>query len=279
MQDYSYYEYEEGWKKKFEATIPILLLVLVLLILAWKMQWLCGLPVVGGVCGSPVVNILLVGDDPDIARALDEIKIGMPLNYEIFDTKDIENLRDASYLNNYDIIILTEKIDPNDPTMMPSLFREYLSQRLANNGKLILYGVAGSRVPGEPSANGWKQASMDKYVPVTCTTGLCGADSKDVRASSLVSLKVTDINHPMVKEFGMTAQFTPGASLEFAVVNVDEGKAIANIEVSTEAQTLAYPGVVVSSHGLTGRTVYFAYHPSRTPTIFKNAIKYLMNSM
>jgi len=280
-EDYPYYDYEEGWKKKFEATIPILLLILVVLVLAWKMQWLCGLPVVGAVCSSPVSNILIVGNDPDIAMTLDEIKVGLPLNYEVFTLDDINNLRDASYLNNYDLIILTEKIDPNNPAEMPSLFREYLSDYLANNGKLILYGIAGSRVPGEPFANGWKQANIDKYIPVTCTTGsgLCDAsESKDTRALQLVTLKINDIHSPILQEFGMSANFTQGASIDYAIVNVDEGRKLATIEVKTTGNTpLAYNAIVESSHGLTGKTIYFAYNPSRTPTIFKNAIKYLLN--
>ena len=37
---------EEGWKKRFEITIPILLLILVFLVIAWKVGWLASIPVI-----------------------------------------------------------------------------------------------------------------------------------------------------------------------------------------------------------------------------------------
>ncbi len=281
MSDLEYYNYEEDWKKRFEVTIPILLLVLVLLVLAWKLGWLCGIPVVGAkLCGGEVINVLIIGNDPDVAQMLDQMKVEEPISYEIFTLEDMKNLRDPSYLDKYDLFILTEKVYEDHPSYLPSLFRNYLAQRLSNNGKLIVIGIAGSRDPEEPASNGWK-AGLDKFIPVTCTTGLCDeSNSKDVHATSIVDLKINDINHPMLKEFGMTASISEGASIQYSLVNVDnEGKVLVTLEVQAGAETLAYPAIVEGTHGLTGKTIYFAYHPARTPRIFKNAVDYLMGRL
>lgn len=276
MQDY-YAPYEEGgWKKRFEMTIPILLLILVLIVLAWKLQWLCGIPVIGEIaCGGAVSNILVVGDDANIRASLDEIKVGMPINYEVFAASDINGLRDADYLKKYDLIILTESAG-DTRSDLPSLFRSYLSSYLANNGKMIMFGLAGSTDPAEPSANGWSQSGIGPYIPVLCKTVICNEESITTATADISALKPMDINNDMVKEFGMTIPIT-GETLEFADVNVDSGKPILNLEVNYGPNNVrSYAALVDASHGVSGKTIYFAYHPSRTPTIFKNAVKYIL---
>ena len=95
MQDLSYLPYgESGWKKRFEVTIPILLLILVFFVLAWKLGWLCSVPVIGNyACGGDVINVLVLGDDPDITKSLDELKVGIALNYKVYSPEEIEELR------------------------------------------------------------------------------------------------------------------------------------------------------------------------------------------
>ena len=64
-EEYPYIPYEEeGWKKRFELTIPILLLILVLFVLAWRLGWLANVPIIGDLLGGKnVANILVVGQD------------------------------------------------------------------------------------------------------------------------------------------------------------------------------------------------------------------------
>lgn len=275
MQDIPYIPYDEGgWKKRFEITIPILLLILVLFVLAWKLGWLMGIPFLGDFLGGEkVANILIVGQDNNIATTLDQVRTGVSVNYEILDSTEIENIRDPDYLKTYNIIILTESIDPDNPTYIPAVFRSYVKEYLAGNGKLILFGVAASRDPVEPSTNVW-EGILDAYVPVSCKTGLCDAtNSMDEAAYDMVSLKLDNINHPVLREFSPgPATFTTGQTIEYALVNADRGTKIATIEVEAGTATLAYPGIVEKSYGLGGKSYYFAYHPSRTPTIFKNII-------
>ncbi|MEM0372555.1 MAG: hypothetical protein QXO69_01805 [archaeon] len=276
MQDYYAPYEEEGWKKRFEMTIPILLLILVLIVLAWKLGWLCSIPVIGDVaCGGTVSNILVVGDDANIRASLDELKVGMPINYEVMTEADIKGLRDPNYLRKYDLVILTESAG-GARSDLPALFRSYLSSYLANNGKMIMFGLAGATDPAEPSANGWIQRGIGPYIPVTCKTMICSEASIRTATADISALKPLDITNPMVQEFGMTIPVT-GNTIEFADVNVDEGKPVLNLEVDYGPDNVrSYPALVDSTHGVSGKTIYFAYHPSRTPTIFKNAVKYAL---
>lgn len=271
-----YYDYEEPWKRKFEMTIPILLLVLVLVIIAWKTGIMCSIPVLGdAICGGTVNNILIVGNDADIIKSLDEMKTSLSINSVPFTEEDISNLGDASYLDKYDLIILTEEVMAKDSDL-PSIFRMYLADKLSKNGKLILYGIAGSTDPAESSINGWVQHGMDKYIPVSCTTGICTDASKDTASVDVSLLKIKDINHEMLKEFGTSATIPTGTNIEYTIVNLaTTTKELITLEVE-RAGTQAYPAVVEMNHGMGGKTIYFSYHPSRTPTIFKNAVKYIL---
>jgi len=254
---------ESGWKRRFEITIPILLLILVFFVLSWKLGWLAGIPLIGQWFGGvAVMNILVVGEDSEITMSLDEIRTAVSLNYQTIDLTELNNIRDPNYLTSYDIIILTESIG-SDATYLPSIFRSYLSQYLAGNGKLLLFNVAGSRDPDELSADGWVQHGMGTYIPVKCRTAFCDSrlapdGSKDEHAYDQVTLKISDINHPILEEFVTTVDFSPGATVEFTITNADVTP-IAMIEVEVGAQTLSYPAIVVDSFGLVGIVVYFAY--------------------
>ncbi len=272
----NYYGGPEGsqWKKKYEFTIPILLLILVVGVLAWQAGWLTNIPVIGGLFGGQeVVDVMIIGEDDQVTHTLDEVKVGRPINYKTVSKKEINDIRDASYLDDYELFILTENVG-NETGELPNLFRDYLSQRLGDGTDLIMYGVAGSRGTTGTEINGWVQHGMDSYVPVTCpSVGAC-ATNKTTHGTEITTLKITEINHDILKEFGVTTDFT-GPTLEYKKVNSKDGSnTLANIEVETQDET-ATPGIVEKSYGMGGNAVYFAYHPSKTPVVFKNTIEYL----
>ncbi len=275
QEEVPYYDYEEGWKRRFELTIPLLLLVLVVLVLAWKMQWLCGVPGIGAIaCGGAVHNVLIIGDDPNIELMLSDV--GLNFNHEILKPDEINTLRDADYLKKYDLIILTENTGLNgEKDVLPNAFRGYLAQALVNK-KFILFGAAGTKDAVEPSLNGWTAGGMGEFVPVSCKTVDCEFDSHSV---SQMKFMIQDINHPIFQGYNPT-QSIPiqgTGSFEYLPVNlVGTGRSLGVIESSVGTQTLSEYGLVEGSSGVTGKTIYFAYHPSRTPNLFKNAVKYLL---
>ncbi len=267
---------QKGWKKRFEITIPLLLLLLVLIVVAWKLGWLAGLPFIGGLFGGHVTNVLVVGDDQTIALELDRMKTELAINYEVFKESDIASLRDPAYLGKYGIIILTESAGSNAANL-PATFRGYLNTYMANSGKLLLFGIAGSRDPADVGINGW--SSMD-YVPVSCgrngeTNNLCDtATSTTEHTTDMLSLRVSDTNHPITREFSTSIPI-PVAGLEYAMVN-SRNTPLVFLEYSPAGQApLSYPGLVEGNVGFTGKVIYFAFHPASQPTLFKNSMKYL----
>ncbi len=280
MEDADYIPYEEdtGWKRRFELTIPILLLILVLFVLAWRLNWLASVPVIGDILGgAKVANILVVGQDNDVVKLLDQVRPDLTINYEVLTSDQVNNIRDSTFLKKYDIIILTEYAGGNFPdsrAALSSVFRSYLSKYLESSGKLILIGIAGSRDPAEPTSVGWVQWGMDRFLPVSCKSSLCNVNTSiDVEPTDISTLKIRDLSNPALKEFGPTAQFSGGGTVEYALVNC-EGKLV-DLEIKQGSTPIANCAIAEKPFGLGGKTVYFAYNPSRTPTIFKNILAYL----
>ena len=275
QEEVPYYDYEEGWKKRFELTIPLLLLILVVLVLAWKMQWLCGVPGLSGIaCGGAVHNVLVIGDDPNVELMLSDV--GLNFNHEILMPKEINNLRDPDYLKKYDLIILTENTGLNgEKDVLPNAFRGYLAQALVNK-KFILFKAAGSKDSNEPSINGWTAGGLGEFVPVSCKTTDCKMDSHSV---SQMKFMVQDVNNPIFQGYNPTEPIgiSGEGNFEYLPVNlVGNARSLGVIESQVGSQTLSEYGVVEGSSGVTGKTIYFSYNPARTPTLFKNAVKYLL---
>lgn len=283
-EDYDYEDYAQyvpqAPQKRYESAIPLLLLVIVILIVGWRLNVFSNIPVISSTIGAGgPSNILIVGQDNRLINTLASIKDELATNYDVIDEQALNEVRDPGYLRNYDLVILTESLS-DDATLLPSLFRSYLVTYLNGNGKLMLYGVAASRDPDEPSSDGWKQHDISKYIPVTCSggQGLCDPDESKEFADpqETVSLKSKDIESPILKEFGTSVRFTTRDFVEFTLVNPrGSGKTLSLLEIERGGRTFSYDAIV-EQPGLTGpKTIYFSYHPSLTPTVFKNTLKYM----
>lgn len=275
MQDY---QYAESGRKRYELTIPILLLILVFLVVAWKVNWL---PDWFGIFGTGGYNVLVVGQDPNIEASLLEMRQDMTINYKMLDLQEIADIGTANYLDEYNLIILTESLGAT-VTDMPAVFRGYIASALSKNKNLILFGIAASRDPADPGINGWG-GSLDSYIPVECkqASNICDpTTSVEEHALSTIRLKIgtPGFGHAILEGYTLTVPISAGASLRFANVNPDEGSnPLVSLEVEVGGSTVTYPAIIEHSYGLagSGRVVYFAYHPSKTPTVFKNTLRYL----
>lgn len=269
----SYYPEENRWKKKYEVTIPILLLILVGVVLAWQMGWLAEL----GLFGRGPVDVIILGEDSGLEYRLDEVK-AVPVNYDTIDLETMEGIRDPAYLDDFDIIIITEEIG-EQPGELPGLFRNHVSLRLEDGANLILYGVAGSIDTGPEDVDGWVQHGMDRFVPVTCGRVRTCPQEKSNYSVHITDLKFEDMNHDIFEGLGVKTEFTGEGPIQYSegVNPVSGAETIASIEVETEVGTTAETGIVERSYSgvKRGRAIYFGYHPSRTPLIFENTIEYL----
>lgn len=265
--------------RRYEMTIPILLLILVLLIVAWKMGWLEGIlgPLFPGARG-----VLIIGNDPLIESKLAEIT---GINVHVLRTKeDIATIASVGYFDKYDMIIIVEDTGERNGEL-PALTRDLIGKALAKNKKLIFYGIAGSRDPASPAFNAWGDARWSAYMPVECQTTdpnrVCSNDAiitdKDLGD---VSMKILDagIGHPILTGYEATVQLTPiGVSpfMSITKANVKKGNTLAILEVTIGTEKPAYPAIVEHSVGFGGKVIYFAYHPAYTPDVFKRTIEYL----
>ncbi len=111
MTEY-YYPEEESWKKRFEVTIPLLLLILILFVLAWKFGWLGSVPIIGELLGGKTVNVAVIGNDVDLMEIIDsDVRKVANVNYMTFTAEDLFNARGMGEDNpfaKYSLMIITE---------------------------------------------------------------------------------------------------------------------------------------------------------------------------
>ncbi|MBI4214512.1 hypothetical protein HY546_00810 [archaeon] len=271
-----------GFHVRREVSIPVLLLILVFVVVAWRLGWLSNIPVIGDVFGAPALNVLLVGQDTNIRSQLEAIKTDLRINIDPISLDELNTIASPDYLKKYNLVILSPTIAPNGADL-PDTFRNYLGKYMEGNGKLLLYHIAGSRDPTSPQTNGWNSPHINNFIPVRCKfpgsiDQRCDPTDSTLEYNfELVSMKVLQPDNDLLKEFGTTVQFTAGATLFVTPVNVLRGQQLTRIDyldpVTNETKTV--PGLVWYDFGFGGKVVYFSYEPWRTPRLFHNVIKAL----
>ncbi|MFW5902477.1 MAG: hypothetical protein ACOCTT_01170 [archaeon] len=269
--DYGGYPEKSNWKKKYELAVPILLLVLVIGVLSWQMGWLNFIP---GIGDSKVTNVLIVGEDDVLRHELEGIS---GLNLDVITMEEAEKIEHPGFLDGYDIFFLTEHMG-EQPGDLPGNFRQHLATNLDEGANLILYGLAGTRVPEDPQVDGWTQHGMNKYIPVDCPgSGACSVEKKGY-PGEMVSLRTISMGHYIIKDYGTEYDISDDI-LNFSFVNMNTrpgSSRISQIKVFEEGvYDKTPPGIVERTWGVDGRAIYFAYHPTHSSTILKNTIRYL----
>jgi hypothetical protein len=258
---------DDGVKKRFEMTIPILLLILVIIVVGAKLQWF-NIPIISDLFGKPATDIAVIGYDADTIKALDDIRTGgLPINTYVFNKSDLYSIRDSAYFAKYGMIILTEGKD-GDTIDLEHITLDYLSSFVASGKPAIVIGLAGSRVTNSTDANGW---TILGFVPAKCKAVRC----ESVQASyDRITLYVKDVDHTMLREFGPQLSFQNG-QISYAMVNPDQGSSILDMEIATGANIYDGAAITERSGSVGGRAVYFAFPPSLYKPLLYNAINYL----
>jgi len=257
---------EEGeWKKRFEMTIPILLLILVLVIVAAKMNWLVGVPFIGDLFKGPNIDIAIIGNDQSLIKVIEtDIRKDLPVNIKIFSKSDLYGVRDAATFAKYNMIILTEGQD-GDTIELERYTLEYLKSFVDSGKPAIVIGLAGNKIVGSPQASGW---NIMEFVPASCKASKC---EETAVSFDRVTMFVRDINHPILKEFIEPLNFSSG-QITYTLINPSGGVSILDIEITTGADTYTGTALVEKSGG---KIVYFAFHPALYPPLLHNVIQYL----
>jgi len=276
-EEMPYIPYGEGpgWQKRFEMTIPILVLILVIVIVAWKLGWLAGIPIINQFFKGSSIDIAIIGNDQNLVRVIEtDIRRDLPVNAFPLSKSALENISDCSRFDRYNMIILTEGQD-GDTIPLQKFTLECLRD-FVNSGKpAIVIGKAGSDVidsTGQSTGeNGW---TVLGFVPAICQTAGCETTSPSYER---VSMFVKDINHPILQAFGDTLNFEGRAErITYYLVNPKDGDSILDMEIETASESYRGTAMVDRTVGYgTGKVVYFAFHPSLYSPLLYNSIKYL----
>jgi hypothetical protein len=264
-----YFPEERGSSKKryFEIGIVVVLLAVLAIIVLLKTNVLTNIPVIGPLFGGNI-NVLVVGQDYDTIKMIEDMRKLAPVNPMYVNTSDLENILTEKFFKKYNVIVLTEKASE-----LPDIALQNLRKYLDSGGSLIFYGTAGTRVTGDPQSSGW---AIIGNIPVVCSDlGKCKENLVPVNPEQTYLL-AKDPEHPIMKgTFVGKIKLCPegGCGVTNVVsVSTTDGNVVAVLGVEGEDITLN--GIVEKTTLMGGKVIYFSYNPKYTPTLFKNAVLY-----
>ncbi len=258
---------DETFEQKFEAAIPILVLILLIIgIIALNPNILGSIPGVGKYFQSPANHVLVITDDmsevqvwqnilgSDMARRI----FGNPINVEGMIGSQTENkITSVGALKQkgYDIIILTSK---HIPVSVQLVLKQWADQ----GGKLYVAGIGGINDNGR-----WGELST--IMPVQCgSSGVCSNLVKPVYGATIYTSQ-GEFNNQLAKELGNGVPLVTGnKSVNIAMVSQKNGWILfisgwdspSKIEAGKMGDT--YPFITENSQMTGGKVFYISFDPA-----------------
>lgn len=261
MADY----YQGDVQKQFEAAIPVLIILLLVVgVIAINPGLVSGIPVLGDIFGGPAVDVLILGDSiteandwkahlsGDIASKV----FNNPINVEVMTDNQYNLISSADWINSrgYDLIIITAK------DLTPGL-QITLKNWVQGGGKLFIIGTGGINTNGR-----W--AELQEVIPVTCgTTEDCTAITEQVYAPRLV-IKAGKFDNPLAKKLDTATPMTAAdASINLAnvvspndIVYIDGFDSAENVQAGATGNY--YPGIAESTGVTGGKVLWISFNPT-----------------
>ena len=256
----------ETFEQKFEAAIPILVLLLLIIgIIALNPGLLAGIPVIGEFFQGKAIHVLVITDDmtevnawqsilsSDMARRI----FGNPVNVEGIMGSQTENVFtsvDAVNQKGYDLIIITSK---HLPTSVQLVLRDWINA----GGRAYIVGIGGINDNGR-----WGE--LANLVPVQCgADGVCSDIIKPVYGATIY---INDFSNPLAKKFENGLPLVSGnESINVAMVSPKETGWIMFLggwdnpnEVQSGKVGNIYPFVTESSQIAGGEVFYISFNPA-----------------
>ncbi|MCD6522514.1 MAG: hypothetical protein J7K68_02095 [Candidatus Diapherotrites archaeon] len=273
----AYYQ-DEGVTKQFEAAIPILIILLLIIgVIALNPGIVRGIPVLGDLFGKPTINVLIIGESAaeandwreyltgDLAKKV----FGNPLNIEVITDNQYNKISSADWIKSqgYDIIVLTAT------DLTPSL-QITLKEWVQNGGKLIVVGTGGTQPNGR-----W--AELGTVLPVSCPGNDCTGVIETVYAPTLY-IQEGMFDNGLAKNVDTATPMTDAnGSINVANVVVKNqhilyiGGFKSPEEVKAGQVGNIYPCVTENSKIAGGKVVYISFNPTReniTPEVKQSLI-------
>ncbi len=256
----------EDFEQKFEAAIPILvLLLLIIAIIALNPGILSGIPVIGQYFQGKATHVLVITDDmnevnvwqgilgSDMARRI----FGNPVNVEGIMGSQTENVftsADALNQKGYDMIIITSR---HIPTSVQLVLRDWIN----SGGKAYIAGIGGINDNGR-----WGE--LANLVPVTCgANNICTDVTKPVYGATIY---INDFNNPLAKKFDNGTPLVSGnQSINVAMVAPKNSGWIMYIggwdspdQVQAGKVGNIYPFITEGSQTAGGKVFYISFDPA-----------------
>ncbi|MFC2174316.1 hypothetical protein ACFLQ2_00405 [archaeon] len=257
--------YEEGFKRQFEAAIPVLIILLLVIgVIALNPSLVRGVPVLGDLFGGSAVNVLIIGESASEAndwRAhlsgnLALQVFGNPLNVEVITDAQYNKVSSADWLDNqgYDVIVLTAG------DLTPSM-QVILKNWVTGGGKLLVLGTGGTQANGR-----W--AELASSMPVSCPQGDCSGVYEQVYAPTMYIWQGM-FDNGLAKNVDTATPLTPAeGSINVANVQATGSHIIYLGGFPSAAEVMAgevgdiYPGVAEQGDVAGGMVLWMSFNPT-----------------
>ena len=257
--------YEQGFKRQFEAAIPVLIILLLIIgVIALNPSLVRGVPVLGDLFGGSAVDVLVIGESAGEANDwrgylsgnLALQVFGNPLNVEVMTDAQYNMISSAGWIDNqgYDIIVLTATdLDP----ALQLIMKEWVG----GGGKLLVVGTGGTQVNGR-----W--AELASVMPVSCPQGDCSGVMNQVYAPTLYVAEGMFTNG-LGKNVDTATPMTAGnGSINIADATVTGSQILyiggfpSAAEVTAGSTGTIYPGIAESASVAGGKVVWMSFNPT-----------------
>ncbi|MCD4740786.1 hypothetical protein K8R43_06445 [archaeon] len=275
--------YEDG-KKQFEAAIPILIIILLIVgVVLWKPELFAGVPIIGDWLAPKTIDVLVIADEAsekaawsnhltsDMARNV----FGNPLNVNVVmptgGTYTYASINDPGWLEarKVSVIILTG-------TQLTDSLQLTLREWVDGGGKLVVLGHGGIQDTGR-----W--AELTRIIPVRC-----GLDEDCTTAAITVyspTIHISDYESGMMECIDEKTPLTSGeGGITITDVNtVEGGNQIAYMDafasqgdVTAGAVGDIHTFIVEKDMGMKGgKVLYLSFNPTTeniSPAVEKSLV-------
>ena len=249
-----------GKSHYLESVVPLVLILIVGFLVALNLGFLDRVPLIEGITGEKVSNVLLVGTPSSETRSVLTSEDAKASKINVAGPIDPENVFKQN-LANYNIVLIQ-----GNP-FMPRHVRETLKEFVQKGGKLIIVQNAATQVKGSTEASDWSYV-FGETVPVKCSLS---PTDKPGACTTIISVQgqffPLDQEHAIVK--GISATETRG----WQILNVTStGRDIAFIRGTDNK---FYNAITVQTNLVGGKVVYFNYDPGLLRGVLLNTVDWL----
>jgi hypothetical protein len=260
-------------KLRLEGIIPIVIIIIVVLLIAFKTNIFSGSSEIFSGKGSAV---LIIGSpSPNLQLVLNNAENKDLIKEKRQITMDALLYNPTERIKGYDVIILDQSLSADKSITRTA--GEAIASFVKSGGSLMVVLNSGIERPGDPSVIGWKPTFGD-IIPVSCDPTLYSTPSckQQLRVNGVLYANRYNSKQGAYKiMYGIekvpALESTGLISTETYPVTVN-GNEIAYL---VDSRTGTYYPAIVEKPLLLGKVIYFNYDPGLSETIFVNTLKYL----